>query len=351
MKDFIPDYRNVVDAARNIKPSRFPLYEHGISFYHMENVIDQKFFDLFWSKDSTELKTFHRHHGSFYKKMGYDTVTWELGITSILPGNGALGAHQPGIIKARKDFDEYPWDTLEQRYFDLWSPHLEALRSQMPNGMKAIGGVGNGVFECVQDVVGYEHLCLLTIDDPQLYADLFEKMGEAAVRIWKRFMDEFGDIFCVLRFGDDLGYKSGTMLPPDHVKKYIVPQYKKVIEVVHSHNKPFLLHSCGCIFDVMDDIINVAKIDAKHSNEDVIAPFSVWLEKYGDKIGNFGGIDMNILCMKTPEEIKKYVLNVTEQASDCGGVAFGSGNSIPDYVPLEGYMAMVNTVRQWRGDF
>lgn len=351
MKKFTPDYQNIVDAARNKTPKRYPLYEHGISFYHMEKVLDVKFVDLFWSKDPQELRTFHRHNANFYKTMGYDTVTWELGITSILPGNGALGAHQPGIIKARKNFDEYPWDTLEQRYFDLWTPNYEALRAEMPEGMKAIGGVGNGVFECVQDIVGYEHLCLLIIDDPQLYAELFEKMGETAVRIWKRFMAEFGDIFCVLRFGDDLGYKAGTMLSPDHIRKYIIPQYKKVVDVVHSYNKPFLLHSCGCIFDVMDDMINIVKIDAKHSNEDVIAPFKVWMEKYGDRIGNFGGIDMDELCQRTPEEIKKYTLNVCESARPHGGIAFGSGNSIPDYVPLEGYTAMVNAVRQWRGDF
>lgn len=351
MIKFIPDYQNIVDAARNKTPKRYPLYEHLVSFNHMEKILDVKFAELFFSKNLHDLRSFHCHHSNFYKTLGYDTVTWELCITPILPDAGALGSHRPGIIKNRKTFDEYPWDTLEQRYFEMWQPHFEALRAEMPEGMKALGGVGNGVFECVQDVVGYEHLCLLIADDPKLYAELFEKMGETIHRIWKRFLAEFQDIFCVLRFGDDLGYKAGTMLPPDHIRKYIIPQYKKIVELVHSYNKPFLLHSCGCIFDVMDDIINIVKIDAKHSNEDVIAPFEVWMEKYGNRIGNFGGIDMDELCQKTPEEIKKYTLNVCESIRSYGGVALGSGNSIPDYVPLQGYMAMVNAARQWRGDF
>ena len=41
----------------------------------------------------------------------------------------------------------------------------------------------------------------------------------------------------------------------------------------------------------MDDLIDEAKIDAKHSNEDQIDPFSVWVQRYGNKIGNLGGID------------------------------------------------------------
>ena len=30
--------------------------------------------------------------------------------------------------------------------------------------MKAIGGPGNGIFECVQDVVGYTNLCYLSVN-------------------------------------------------------------------------------------------------------------------------------------------------------------------------------------------
>jgi uroporphyrinogen decarboxylase len=60
---------------------------------------------------------------------------------------------------------------------------------------------------------------------------------------------------------------------------------------------------------------------------------------------------MDELCQRTPEEIRKYTLNVCEYSSNCGGIALGSGNSIPDYVPIEGYKTMVDTVRQWRGDY
>ncbi|MGV7223362.1 MAG: uroporphyrinogen decarboxylase family protein, partial [Nitrospinales bacterium] len=64
----------------------------------------------------------------------------------------------------------------------------------------------------------------------------------------------------------------------------------------------------------------------------------------------FGGIDMDVLCQKTPDEIKDYTLNVLASTSGHGGIAIGSGNSIPDYVPVEGYLAMINTVREFRGD-
>ena len=169
-------------------------------------------------------------------------------------------------------------------------------------------------------------------------------------KIWDQFLKEFGDTYCVCRFGDDLGFKSTTLLSADDIKENIIPQYKKIIDLVHSHNKPFLLHSCGCIFDVMDDLISIAGIDAKHSNEDQIALFPVWVEKYGDRIGNFGGIDTDAVCRLGKAEMKEYILDVVGQCVGHGGFAFGSGNSIPPYVPTEGYLNMVETIREYRGD-
>jgi len=100
----------------------------------------------------------------------------------------------------------------------------------------------------------------------------------------------------------------------------------------------------------MDDIIDIVGIDAKHSNEDAIAAFDVWTEKYGERIGNFGGIDMDVLCQNTEEEIRSYTFDILEKTSQCGGVAYGSGNSIPHYVPVEGYLAMNKAIREFRGE-
>ena len=194
----------------------------------------------------------------------------------------------------------------------------------------------------------YEHN--ISADDPELYADLFKAVGSIMLEIWEEFLKRFGDAFCVCRFGDDLGFKSATLIPPTDIKTHIIPQYKRIIERVHSYNKPFLLHSCGKIFDVMEDLINIAGINAKHSNEDQIASFSVWVDKYGDRIGNFGGVDTDHLCRKSEQEIRYITKDVVNYSKDHGGFALGSGNSIPPYVKVEGYLAMVETAREIRGE-
>jgi uroporphyrinogen decarboxylase len=221
----------------------------------------------------------------------------------------------------------------------------------MPQGMKGIGGVGNGIFECVQDVVGFEDLCYIKEDDPELYKALFSKVGDLLAEIWKQFLPRFGSLFCVCRMGDDLGYKSNTLLSAEDIRSLVIPQYRKVVDLVHAAGLPFLYHSCGNLFVVMDDIISGAGIDAKHSNEDVIAPYSKWIDDYGSKIGNFGGLDTDVLCDSSPVDLVSYTTGIYKLCEKKGhGTAIGSGNSIPDYVSPERYCLMIETVRKLRQD-
>jgi predicted PolB exonuclease-like 3'-5' exonuclease len=98
----------------------------------------------------------------------------------------------------------------------------------------------------------------------------------------------------------------------------------------------------------MDDIIDLG-IDAKHSNEDQIAPFMEWIEKYSDRIGLFGGFDLNLLVLKSPGEVYQTVLDEgTLFREKARGYGLGSGNSIPGYIPVDGFMAMIEAVKEIR---
>jgi uroporphyrinogen decarboxylase len=98
----------------------------------------------------------------------------------------------------------------------------------------------------------------------------------------------------------------------------------------------------------MDDVITLG-IDAKHSNEDIIAPFDEWIHRYGERIGLLGGIDVDLLCQKSAAEISETVFEKGRRFRQMGhGYALGSGNSIPEYVPVEGYLAMIDGARRIR---
>jgi uroporphyrinogen decarboxylase len=280
--------------------------------------------------------------------MTYDTISYEVTICTTLPDHGAIFGSRSGPIQNRADFDAYPWSELPDRYWQVAACRFDALSKSLPPGMKTLGGIGNGVFELSEDLVGFECLAYMTVDDPELLDDLYCKIGDLMVEIWSAFLDRYADDFAVCRFGDDLGFKTSTLVSPRMIRNLILPQYKRVIDLIKQAGKPFLWHSCGNIFSIMDDVIALG-IDAKHSNEDAIAPFDEWITRYGDRIGLLGGIDVDLLYVRNPAEILADVFERGSRFRNAShGYALGSGNSIPDFVPVEGYLAMIEAATKIR---
>jgi len=349
-KEFEPDYNNLVLAARNKKPKRTPIYEHVVSNRIMKEVSGVKIDRGNTGDNRADTIEYYKNFNKAFKTLGYDAACFEICAAGYMPGSGSLGGHKDGEIKDRADFDRYEWDKVPGIYMDKSAFRFECMREAIPAGMKLVGGVGEGIFECVQELTGFMGLCYIKSDDPELFGLLFKAIGDVFYGIWDKFLDLYDDMFCVYRFGDDLGYKISPMLPPDDIRKHIVPQYERIISLIkRKTGKPFLYHSCGNIFDVMDDIID-AGVDAKHSNEDVIAPFSEWVERYGDKIALFGGIDTDALCDISGIDIESYVKEAVAPIINKPGIAIGSGNSITDYVSPQRYAKMNEIIRGMRGE-
>jgi uroporphyrinogen decarboxylase len=346
-----PDYRHLVDAAHNRRPERLPFYEHAIAPEVMGEVLGCDVVCPELGAPAADYRSYYADLARFWREMTYDTISFEAQIVGCYDSSGAILGGRPGPIQNRADFNAFPFEAIPGQFWSKWTPHLDALAEAMPEGMKAVGGCGYGVFEISEDLVGYEYLCLLQYDDPDLFADLFCRIGDLMVCLWSKMLADYGELFCVCRMGDDLGYRSSTLLAPDVIRKHMLPQYRRIIDTIHGAGKPFLLHSCGRIFTVMDDLIALG-IDAKHSNEDGIAPFDEWIRRYNDRIGLFGGIDVDVLCRHDPAAIRKEVVRQGKAYRQAArGFAFGSGNSIPNYVPAQNYLAMIEGAQQVRQQY
>ncbi|MAF57058.1 MAG: hypothetical protein CMK03_03885, partial [Ponticaulis sp.] len=269
MSEFEPDYRNVEAAARNQRPRRLPIYEHLINVESIEKLLDRRFGDLL-AGDAADVQEYFDIFCGFWREMTYDTVSFEVHTLEVLPGGGALLGEQDGPIQNHSDFERYPWDDLPRRFMEIAVPRFEALRRSLPPGMKIVGGVGNGLFEVSEDLVGFEKLCYMLADDPKLFAALYKQIGDLLAMLWKGVLERFADLFAICRIGDDMGFKTATLMAPPTLIEHVVPQYARLAEQIHEAGRPFLLHSCGRIFDLMEPLI-AAGIDAKHSNEDAIA--------------------------------------------------------------------------------
>lgn len=346
--EFEPDYHHILQVLNNRRPDRLPLYEHHIDAPFISKVLGENISSQ--GLKSNELEEYYRKIIGFWKDMTYDAFDFEAPICDILPGHGAILGGMAGPIQNREDFENYPWADIPKIFWETYTPHFEAIRKTLPAGMKAYGGCGYGIFEASQDLVGYENLCLMQCIDNELFADIFVRIGDLWETLWKGVIDKYSDVFVFFRMGDDLGHKTSTLLEPLIIRQHIFPCHKRIIDLVHRSGKKFLLHCCGNIFPLMDDIIKLG-IDAKHSNEDQIAPFEKWINLYNNQIGLFGGFDMNELIMNDYDYVfDKVRREAAEFRLMAKGYGAGSGNSIPEYMNIDGFKAMVDAVQAIRRD-
>ena len=342
---FEPDYRNILQVLYNERPARLPLYEHNIDLPFIEKYLGE---EIPFGNNQIDHEEYYKKVIGFWRSNEYDAFSYEALVCAVFPGHGAIRGGMKGPIQNRADFEKFPFEEIPTFFWKKHTPHFEAIRSVMPAGMKAYGGCGYGIFEASEDLVGFEYLCLLQYEDPDLFADLYKKIGDLYITLWTELIQKYDDIFVFYRMGDDLGFKTSTLFAPETIREFILPQYKRVIDLIHANNKKFLLHSCGNIFEVMDDIINLG-IDAKHSNEDQIAPFEKWIELYNDRIGLFGGFDLNFIMLNNYDDVFRGVVEEgTRFRRIAKGYGLGSGNSIPDYIPVDGFRAMVDAVKEIR---
>jgi len=221
--------------------------------------------------------------------------------------------------------------------------HYEKVASLLPEGVKMIGGVGAGPFEWATMMMGVMGLSYALIDDPDLVEELFRKIGNMHVNVDRQLaaMDSVG----VIKQGDDLGFKTSTFLKPEDLREFVFPIYKRMAAEAHSKDKPFLLHSCGNLKEIYDDLIDDCKIDAKHSFEDIIMPVQEFKKEYGSRITPIGGLDVDVICRSSVNEIKEYTRKAIDECFYDGNWVLGTGNSLTDYMPVENYIAVLEEGR------
>ncbi|MDD6878207.1 MAG: uroporphyrinogen decarboxylase family protein [Clostridiaceae bacterium] len=327
-----PDFNNILQVLQGKKPSRPTLFE----FFMNMDVYRLVAGDPPSGDDPVQMIAYLARA---FAACGYDYVT--TGGSDLLFPTGdteyretkSLNAH--ACIKNREDFERYPWPDPDKADYS----RLEKVAPYLPGNMKIMASSPDGLLENVINIVGYDNLCLMLYDDPELVRDIFDRVGSILLRHYE--ISASFDTVGILMINDDWGFNSQPMLSPAQMREYAFPWHKKMVEVAHKHGKPAVLHSCGQLESVMEDIIEDMKFDGKHSYQDNILPVEDAYRRWGGRIAILGGLDVDFLVRSEPEEITARARRMLEMAEEKGGYALGSGNSIPSYIPPEHYFAML----------
>ncbi len=253
-----------------------------------------------------------------------------------------ISLNEGNVIRDRASFDLYRWPDPAKADFSL----LERGAVVLPEGMKAICQGPGGLLENIISLVGFDNLCFLLADDPELTAEIFDAIGSRLVDFYRILVQH--DAVGAIIGNDDWGFKTQPMISPDDMRRYVVPWHKRIAQVAHDAGKPAIMHCCGNVDDLMDDIINDIGYDGKHSYEDTIMPVEDAYETYGSRIAILGGLDVDFVIRSTPEEVYHRAKAMLERSAERGSYALGTGNSVPEYIPDDHYFAMIRAVTESR---
>jgi uroporphyrinogen decarboxylase len=240
-----------------------------------------------------------------------------------------------------QEFERFDWPQAKDADLSC----MEQVEALSPENMRAFHVLD--VWEVVRDLIGFEQLCLALYDDRALVEAVFEKVGSFALDVAEALCDF--SFFGALYIADDLGYKTGLMIDPDTLRTLVLPWHRKLSRLAKAKGKLVLFHSCGAMYDLIDDYIEDVGIDAKHSFEDAILPVTEAKKRFGDRLSLLGGVDVDALARSTPDAIRDHTRAILSVCQPGGGYCLGSGNWVTEYVDLENYLAMLGAARAWRG--
>ncbi len=335
-----PDFDNLLAVLRREKPSRPTLFE----FF-----LNEALYRKIAGASADEPLEGHNHSRMLvraFMRAGYDYVTLYASDLTFPTGEIAQMASRSldssAIITDQATYDAYEWpDPASFSY-----SRLDIIGDELPAGMKIVACGPGGVLENVMQLVGFEGLCLMMADDAELVEKIFADVGSRLVEYY-RVAAKHPAVGALIS-NDDWGFSGQTMLSPTDMRRYVFPWHRRIVQVIHDAGKPVILHSCGNLEEVMDDIIDDMKYDAKHSYEDKICPVEEAYERWGSRIAIVGGIDLDFICRSEPEQITARAQAMLDRTADRGGYGLGSGNSIPYYVPDENYFALIEPVTSLR---
>lgn len=288
-----------------------------------------------------------------YYRLGYSGFRVSNAITFEFPKNLANDtalasrgerewSNHGGIIKDFESFESYPWPTIDQ--IDLWDYYY--VNDHLPKGMGIFACVYGGIFEMLCEyLVGFEELSYMYFDNEELLGKIVDKVGSILIEAYKRIIS-IKKVVCIFQ-GDDLGYTSGLMFSPEFYEKYVFPWHKELVNLAHQHNKLYLLHSCGNLRDIKQNLIDLG-IDAKHSFEEKGWSVIDFYNEMHHNMGVIGGVDVDKLCRSSDFELEEYCLKILDNCTKDGRYVFGSGNSIANYVPLEKFLLMLKIARNYQ---
>jgi uroporphyrinogen decarboxylase len=241
----------------------------------------------------------------------------------------------------RQDLDRYDWPEPDD------PGRIEGLRERArklheETDYAVILTLVNGPVHLCQYLRGYATWLEDLLLRPVFAEALIDRIADVWIRIVDRALHEAGDYVDLVMYGDDIATQNATLLRPELYRRMVKPRHKAIADTVHRHAKPILFHSCGSVYHLIPDLIEVG-IDALNPIQVSAANMATdrLKREFGRDLAFWGGIDTHrVLPRGTPAEVREEVRHRIADLSADGGYVLAPVHNLQPEVPPENIVAM-----------
>lgn len=205
-----------------------------------------------------------------------------------------------------------------------------------------------GFFGYLNMWVGTEDLMYLFYDDPTLVEDMMETVLELELAMVKRVTRDIRLDW--VWYWEDMAYKSGPMIGPDMVRRFMLPRYERLNEVIRGSGCEVLYLDCDGNVDELLPVWLDAGINLFWPLEVAAGTDPLALRrKYGKHIILAGGLDKREL-MRDEESLRREVMSKVPELARTGPYFPSPDHLVPIDMPFENFCTYIELLREIRGD-
>jgi uroporphyrinogen decarboxylase len=211
----------------------------------------------------------------------------------------------PGFFENFTDpqrIDEFHWpNPSEHMDFELCKKVVE----NAPQDYALMGIMWSAHFQDACAAFGMENALMSMYMAPEMFQAVIDRITDFYLKANEIFYTAAGHKLDAVLIGNDWGSQTGLMLSPELLQQFVFKGTKQLIDQAHSFGYKVIHHSCGSIFDIIPDLIDLG-VDAIHPIQALAAGMSAGelKEKFSGKTSFCGGVDaQNLLVNGSPEEV------------------------------------------------
>jgi uroporphyrinogen decarboxylase len=234
---------------------------------------------------------------------------------------------------------EYRWPSIDSYSVDYLPKFIKDIEHQPLVCM----GSEPYLFYCY--LRGQEQAMMDFVEYPDIAHYCLEKLFDLCYQKTQRIYEAIPGKVLLTYVAEDMGSQEGLMFSPAHIREFLLPHMKRMIDLVHSAGAYVFHHNDGAIRAILPDMIT--------AGIDILDPVQwrcVGMERSGLKkdFGNsvifHGAVDnQQTLPFGTVADVQQEVIENIQILGKNGGYVLGPCHNIQPVGPAENVVAMYET--------